>query len=322
MTIEKLPSGSYRISEMKTGKRIRVTVDHKPTKAEAQNIIQAKFGGIDNNSSFRTAADDYIKSKANILSPSTIRGYRAVLNNLDESFLNTPIDKITLPMLQTLINKCSISHTPKTVRNVNGFVISVMKYYGSDIKSPRLPQKEKKPVYIPTEDEVRAILNDAKGTKYEVAFILGTLGLRRSEICALTKDDLDGNVLTINKALVQDEDNNWVVKATKTTDSTRTVVIPEYVANLIRENGVCEYGPHAIYQALQRSQRRLGIKNFSFHKLRHFFASYLHEQGFTDKQIQAMGGWKTDAVMKSVYQHAMEMDSAKAKASNLINGFL
>ena len=322
MTIEKLPSGNYRIKEMRDGKTYRITVDHKPTKAEALKLIQDKLVGFNNNTSFEKAADFYIKSKLNILSPSTIRGYRAVLKNLDENFLKTPLDRITLPMLQTLINQYSATHTPKTVRNINGFIISVMKYYGSNIQSPRLPQKEKKSVYIPTEEEVKAILNDAKGSKYEVAFILGTLGLRRSEICALTKDDLEGNVLTINKALVQDEDNNWVIKSTKTTDSTRTIVVPDYVANLINETGVCEYGPHAIYQALQRSQKRLGIKQFPFHKLRHFFASYMHNSGYTDKQIQEFGGWKTSAVMSTVYQHAMEMDKVKSSMAANIGGLL
>ncbi len=322
MTIEKLPSGNYRISEMKDGKRVRMTLDHKPTKAEALKLMFDKHESFSDTTTFERAADRYIQSKENVLSPSTIRGYRAVLRNMDESFRRTALEKIDLPLLQRMINECAANHTPKTVRNVNGFVMSVMNYYGADIRSPRLPQKEKKNAYIPTEDDVKRILNDVKGTKYEVAFILGTLGLRRSEICALTADDLNGNVLTINKALVQDSNNNWIVKQTKTTDSTRTIIVPDHVADLIRQNGVCEYGPHAIYQALQRSQRRLGIPQFPFHKLRHFFASYMHNLGYSDKQIQEFGGWKTDAVMKTVYQHAMEMDKIKASMAMRVGGLI
>lgn len=319
MTIDVLPSGNYRIREMRNGKVYRLTVNHKPTKREAKELIEKEIGGFTDKTTFLVAADNYINSKNNVLSPSTIRGYRAVLRNLDVSFLDTPLDKINLLKIQELINKISLSHTPKTVRNVNGLVMSVLKFYGSDVKSPTLPQKDKKPVYIPTEEEVKSILSEVKGTKYEVAFILGTMGLRRSEICALTKEDLNGNVLTINKALVQNTDNEWVVKKTKTTESTRTIVVPDYVVNLINESGVCEYGPHAIYQALQRTQRRLGIQQFPFHKLRHFFASYMHDLGYSDKQIQEFGGWKTDQVMKTVYQHAMEMDKVKKNMSDNID---
>ena len=63
-------------------------------------------------------------------------------------------------------------------------------------------------------------------------------------------------------------------------------------------------------------QDKLGIPHFSFHKMRHFFASYMHDLGYSDKQIQEMGGWKTDRVMKTVYTHAMEMEQAKISAAN------
>lgn len=36
--------------------------------------------------------------------------------------------------------------------------------------------------------------------------------MRRPEICALTPEDIDGDVVTINKALVQSGNGEWVVK--------------------------------------------------------------------------------------------------------------
>jgi len=322
MTIEKLPSGNYRIKEMRDGHTYRICIDHKPTKAEARELIQGKVVGFTNNTSFYKAADSYIMSKKNILSPATIRGYRVVLNNLDENFKELSIDRITTPVLQTLVNDLAVSHSPKTVKNINGFIVSVLKFYGSDIKSPTLPQRIPPKDYIPTEEDIKLILNEVKGTKYEVPFILATLGLRRSEICALTIDDLQGNVLTINKAYVEDENGEWHIKTTKTPSSIRTIILPEYVSELIRKNGIYDSSPHSLYSALKRKQDKLGIPRFTFHKLRHFFASYMHNQGFTDKQIQEFGGWKTDAIMKSVYQHAMEMDEVKKNMANNIGVLL
>lgn len=322
MTIEKLPSGSYRISESKNGKRYRITVQHKPTKAEAKELISKKFIEFNDATSFKVAAKYYIDSKRNVLSPSTIRGYTVILNNLDVDFQNKPIDKITTPVLQGEINKLSLDHKPKTVKNINGFIMSVLKFYGAEVKSPRLPQRIKEDIYIPSEEDIKQILNDVKGTKYEVPFVLGTLGLRRSEICALTKEDLTGNVLTIDKAIVEDEKGNWIVKTTKTTDSTRVIVVPDHIADLIREKGIYDSSPHSLYSKLKCVQDRLGIKHFSFHKLRHFFASYMHNLGYTDKQIQEFGGWKTDEVMKKVYQHAMDMDKTKEKMASQIGTLL
>lgn len=325
MTIEKRANGSYRIVEMRNGVRYRITVDHKPTKNEARELLEQKIGGISNKATFKKAAEAYIEAKSNVLSPSSIRGYNTILKcQITDEFLNIPIERINLPCVQILINTLTNTYSPKTVKNVSGFVMSVLNFYGLTLKSPTLPKKKPKQDYIPTEDDIKRIIAEVKGTQYEVPFILGTLGLRRSEICALAPGDLNENVLTINKALVLNERNEWTLKdTTKTEKSTRTVVIPDYVADLIRENGACPCTPHSLYWKLQRVQMKLGIPRFPFHKLRHFFASYMHDLGYSDKQIQEFGGWKTDNIMKSVYQHAMSMDQVKNNMAenigNLIN---
>lgn len=310
MTIEKLPSGKYRIVEMRDGIRYREVLNHKPSKSEAREIIERLTGQYYNKNTFSFAAEVYIKNRENVLSPSTIRGYRSIIKNIDDDFKNLPLDKVN-SKLQAYINRYAIDHTPKSVRNLSGFIVAVLNDNGAVVKAPRLPQKEKKQEYIPTEEDIRRLLQEFKGHRYEAFFILATMGLRRSEICALCPDDLDGNILTINKALVQDENKQWVVKTTKTTESTRTIVIPDEVAEMLRTNGFYEGNPENLYFNLKRAQKRLGIPSFSLHKLRHFFASYMHDLGYSDKQIQEFGGWKTDEVMKRVYQHAMSMDKIK-----------
>lgn len=321
MTIEKR-GDNYRITEMRDGIRYRETLDHKPTKAEAREIMEKRIGSYHNSMTFGHASDVYIRSKENVLSPATIRGYRQIINNMDERFKKLQLDKITLPVLQALINEYSADHSPKSVRNLNGLVMAILKYNGSEVKSPRLPQKEKKSEYIPTEEDVKRILQEFKGHRYEAFIILATMGLRRSEICALTPDDLNGNVLTINKALVLNENKEWVVKTTKTESSTRKIVIPDEVVKLLNERGFYEGNPENLYFNLKRAQKRLGIQQFSLHKLRHFFASYMHDLGYSDKQIQEFGGWKTDAIMKTVYQHAMEMDKVKSSMANNISSLM
>ena len=66
MTIERLPSGSYRLTEMYNGRRYRCTIDHRPSKIEAREIMQDKIVGFNNGSSFKRGAEEYIKSKINI----------------------------------------------------------------------------------------------------------------------------------------------------------------------------------------------------------------------------------------------------------------
>ena len=48
----------------------------------------------------------------------------------------------------------------------------------------------------------------------------------------------------------------------------------------------------------------------------------MHNLGYSDKQIQDFGGWKTDNVMKTVYQHSMEMEKTKDEVADIYNGLL
>lgn len=327
MTIEELPSGNYRVSEMVNGKRYRKTVDYKPTESDAKLILAdiiAKRDVISSDMPFKSACKAYMESRSNVLSPSSLRRYNQYLDSITEGLAKTRLNVITKPMIQGEVNAFSEGHAPKTVRNYYGFISAVLNFFGKEMKGIVLPQKEKKSPYIPTKEEVSEIFKEIKDSPFEAALLLSAMGLRRSEICALQITDLsEDNVLTINKALVENENKEWVVKTTKTTDSTRTIVLPDYLANLIREQGYVYNGfPGSIRNHLILVQKKLGIEKFSLHKMRHFFASYMHDLGYSDKQIQAAGGWKTNNIMKTVYQHAMEMDEAKKKMSDDIGGLI
>ena len=81
MKIEKLPSGSYRIRKMYKGKTYTVVFDYKPTQKEAMQAMAAELDRVKekhDSMTFQAAADKYIDSKRNIISPSTIRGYKGI----------------------------------------------------------------------------------------------------------------------------------------------------------------------------------------------------------------------------------------------------
>ena len=163
------------------------------------------------------------------------------------------------------------------------------------------------------------IVEASKNTPYSIPIRLACLGLRNSEICALTIFDLKDDRLTINKACVRSE-NGYVIKDVPKTDaSNRIIVLPHDLAEDIREQGFIYKGyPQQIDKHLRRVQKRLNIPSFGIHRLRHFFASYAHDTlKLSDATIQALGGWNTDNVMKSTYRHAMNENEVKEQiASN------
>ena len=311
MKIEKLPSGSYRIRKTYRGKTYAVVFDHKPTQKEAMQAMAAELDKIKEkhkSMTFQTAAEEYIESKRNVLSPTTIRGYNSTLRTISENFQKNTVHDITAIDIQTEINRLAKEHSPKTVRNYHGFISAVLGTFCPNLKiSTTLPQKIKNEPYIPSDEDVRRILEHAKGTEYEIPLVLACYGLRRSEICALKPEDIMENIVYINKAKVLNEKREWVEKSTKTTSSTREVIIPMKIADKIRDNGYVYKGhPNSITRYLEALEDSLGIPRFPMHKLRHYFASKMSAMNIPEANIMKMGGWETDYVMKNVYRHAME----------------
>lgn len=318
MKIEKLPSGSYRIRKMYKGKTYTVITDHKPTQKEAIELMAEKLKKAEAKSvhlTFQKSAENYVDMKRNVLSPKTIKEYSEKINRLPEWFCSIPISDISQIEINKLINELSIKRAPKTVRDYHGLVTAVMGTFCPNIKiSTTLPQKIKSEPYTPSSEDVKRILAEVRETPYEIAITLACYGMRRSEICALTPNDIDGDMVYINKALVQNEKKEWVVKTTKTTESTRSIIIPAELAGKIREQGYVYKGhPGGITKHLEKVEDRLGIPRFPLHKLRHYFASQMSALGVPEADILKMGGWETDHVMKSVYRHSMMEKEEQAK---------
>lgn len=318
MKIEKRGEGSYRVRKMYKGQMYTVTFEHKPTQKEAMIAMSNELQRVQKkheSMTFNAAAEEYIEAKRNVLSPTTIKGYKSAMKTISKKFQSINIHDVTAMDIQTEINCLAKEHSPKTVRNYHGFISAVLGTFCPNLKiCTTLPQKVKSEPYIPSDEDIKKILDHAKGTEYEVPIILACYGLRRSEICALTVDDIDGDVVKICKAKVLGEDEKWVIKTTKTTSSTREIVIPAEIANQIRERGYVYKGhPNMITKYIEKTQDTLGIPRFSIHKLRHYFASKMSALGVPEADIMKMGGWETDHVMKSVYRHSMMEKEEKAK---------
>lgn len=326
MKIEKLPSGSYRVRKMYKGNNYALVFDHKPTpkevtiklaeKMETQETTETRKTG-----SFGDAIDSYIKDRKNVLSPSTAKSYKDLKNAYSKDFLNKNVYDITQDDIQKETNRYAEKHAPKTVRNFHGLISTVMGYKRPSFKiNTTLPEKEDKEAVIPETDDVSKILDYVKGTEYYVPIYLGCHGLRRSEIIALTMEDLEGNVLTIKKGRVINPDNEYVAKTTKSFSGYRKLVIANELADAIREKGYIYKGhPGNILRTLHRTQDRLGLERCKLHELRHFYVSFAHDLGMSDANIIYSIGHKSDAIMKRIYRHKMREAEAQTLVAEAIN---
>ncbi len=309
MNVRKLPSGNYFARKMIDGVTYNFTFDHKPTKRELDDALYEKRKStyVSNvKNSFRECALNYIESKKAVLSPSTINSYESIIKNLSEEFLNMKISRVNALAIQKEVNDYSVGRSHKTVKNASGFIASVMWFYKPDMPiKTKLPQNVKTETYIPTDGEVEALIEALKGSPYEAVILLTILGLRKSEAIAITAKDIDGNILTVNKALVVNSQGEYVLKTTKTESSTRKIYIPDHLRDLILSKGKAYEGfPGNILRELHRIQDRNGLKRCKLHALRHYYVSKAHAMGVPDASIAAAVGHKSIATTQAIYTHA------------------
>ena len=323
MKVEQLPSGSYRIRLMIDGHRYTFTdKDKLRVKAKAAQFADQHREAIDNPTLLQ-AMDRYIDERQKIRSPSTIRGYVDIVNRLSADYpqiCNKKLTALRESDIQTIVNTLGLA--PKTIRNYIGFIqASTGRKY-----NVALPQKVKPQVRIPNDMEVAGLIRLA-GDMYpdlEVPVMLGCFGpLRRSEICALTLDDFEGDWVNITRGLVKDEHDKFQLKdIPKTTESARRIKLPHFVVKKIREQGyVTKYNPDQVSHYFRRMQQRIGLEDiYNFHSTRHYCVSSLHANGLPDAYIMERGGWSTPDVLIYVYRHTIS-DETAALTDRALNHF-
>ena len=255
------------------------------------------------------AIEQYISSRETTLSPSTVRAYRINARNHFGSIGNVRVNNVDSDLVQEWISGLSRSHSPKTVRNVYGLLLSSLTAVRPLITlNIKLPSRERPELYTPTNEDVAVLLQNSEGDLHLAIGLAAFATLRRGEICALQRSDLVGSNLTVRAAVVIDQDGLLVKKAPKTYSSYRTIPLP---ASLVAEiepltGQLVNLTPAQISDSFKRLVVRCGLPHIRFHDLRHYSASMMHAAGIPDQYIMQRGGWSSDHVMKRVYINAMD----------------
>ncbi len=249
--------------------------------------------------------------KAGIKSPSTIRGYNSVYeNHIKGSFLaDIKLRKLEKKHVMKWIEALEMSGlSAKAVKNDYSVLHAALLEYMPSICSwgKMVKQPAKKKPYTPTDADIEKILDHFEATDHDmyVACLLGAYGtLRRSEICALTSDDVDyeNNTVHVNKACVTDGEKWYPDSKPKTEGSNRKINLPAFViAELPKEGNLVTIDPTIVTNRFIRARKRLGLDQVRFHDLRHYTASALHALNIPDAYIMKKGGWD-DA--KTLHDH-------------------
>lgn len=283
------------------------------TKKEAEKLAAQYKADLEySHDTLRGVISRYIDDRQAIFSPKTVLEYRRSCEIYAQGIMDVPIRRLNRNMIQREINKETQRLSPKTVRNIWGIISAALKTEGIHFEI-KLPQKEKKEIVVPEEDEMQEILGIVSGTQFEVPVLLAAFcGLRRSEIAALdfNKDvDFSNNTVSVTKAMVKAGKGDWVIKQPKTYASNRVITAPQAVMDAIKRE-LDSGKDHTIHPAFITSgfakKMRGHDKKLRFHDLRHFHASMLLALGIPDKYAAERMGHATTNMLKNVYQHTMK----------------
>lgn len=329
MKATKLPSGNWRCRayDNKTKKCKSFTA---PTKKEAEYLATEWLNGKNQKRSLsrETVAQcvrNYIESKENILSPSSIRGYLIILNNSINEIENININDLTERDLQSWVNSNASRYKPKSVKSQYGLVTAALRQAKimldfNSVLLPRIPKSEKK---IPNEKEIALILEMVEGTSVELPVTIAvTLGLRQSEIAALKWSDYDGQVLDIHAAVVPDKHSKFVYKnTTKSQASTRKIEVDGILKErLDRAEHTGEFISPMLPSSVLRKFNQLcdknGLPRYTMHEQRHGNASMMLAMGVPDKYAMKRLGQSSPSMVKEIYQHLYE-DKEKEVAKTM-----
>jgi integrase len=178
-----------------------------------------------------------------------------------------------------------------------------------------------------SDDERRALLRETAKDPTLHVFVLIALSTacRAGEILKLKWDDVDlkAGRLLFRKTKNREARNAWlhgeVLKRLeehgKVRDLGGKVFVNPGGTRRARGQGVYDYA-----EPFDAAVAAAGIKNFHFHDLRHTAATYLAQQGATEQQLRAIGGWKSSVVRRYVHLAAHDAKAALVRLADKIDG--
>lgn len=309
-------AGTWYIRMRLGGESIAV---YGPTEAAAKaEAIAIKAGIIDGkkNTPARTLGeciDKYIDDRRGVLSPSTIRGYTQIRQNRFVAAMGKPI--ATLTDWQRIISQEAETVSAKTLKNAWGLIHTVLMENGVQVKPVTLPQVVRAERPWLDFQQIRTFLDAARGESGELAAILALHSLRRSELCAVTVDDVTDTTITVAGAVVYDANGQITRKDTNKNVSSRRVVpiMISRLQELLPPSGVLvTETPNSVGRQINRICDRAGLPQVGVHGLRHSFASLAYHLGMSERETMELGGWSDASTIHRIYLHLAQADRLTA----------
>ena len=270
----------------------------------------------------------YTKYVEKNLTDKTQKFYKYLLIRINEYFNGYEITEIKRIDIINFLDSLTSDYVKNTIDKYRKCLINIFNYAikcevinnnpATLVTTPNGKDYVKKEnVYTPEQmQQLIKTLDNTDDKKYVVLFAL-LCGLRRQEILAINKEDIDfnNNTVTINKAMIYDDKEGFKVGKTKTVGSNRTVYVPSNILEALKEfpeGKLFNYTPDYITKWFHKFITANNLPHLTFHGLRHTNATYLISNGTDYKTVSSILGHSQTSTTMNIYVHKNEDNIIKA----------
>lgn len=296
---------------------------------------------------FRQVTEMCLESKKDTLKRST---YNQYWNQCNNHLLNEIGDEIFADLTEERLNnllktKLQEGYQFSTVMNLRTILMMILRYAMQN----HIPTKVTGPLFTPRyrakemqvftrweQKQIEDLLFTRKDDYILAVFLSMYCGLRIGEVCALQWKDIHfrNGTLSVTKTLCRIQDNGTTSKKTyvasvlpKTHSSIRTIPIPTFLMPLLRQHRKkdtdyvitgteCSMEPRTCLRRFKTILKHAKVSNYSFHALRHTFATRCVETGMDTKSLSEILGHSTVKITLDRYVHP-SMDFKRAQINRL-----
>jgi len=286
-------------------------------------------------------SEEYLETMKTQIKQSTREIYRRyIYNHIAPYFGNVRCDQLDKDMVQNFVNAQHESGlSAMTVKSVFCFfrksVGSVTAINSFDVKLPKHGAHEVIVLSAAEQKQLEVIAMMSDEVNFVSIILCLYTGIRIGELCGLMWSDLDYNTKLLHirrtSQRIKDTEGTAKTKLTfllpKTSSSTRSIPLPEFLIKLLKEhqsrsnsnfiisqnNNAVE--PRCIQYKFKRLLQKSNLRIVNFHTLRHTFSVRALENGFDVKTLSEILGHSTPVTTLTRYAHVLDEHKRRSMES-------
>lgn len=273
---------------------------------------------------FKTYAEKWLK--AQVYRESTAASVAQALKRIYPFIGDLPLGTITRDTVQELVAELDKTLAPATVEVTYSYVATIFKSAVQSRILQRTPcidiklREVIKPKVVPiTTEEVEKLVEAAPPRLKAMIYLAAGTGMRMGEVFGLTVDRVEflKRKIVVDRQLHYTGEKGYFFGPPKTASSNREIPLPDFVAGQLaahidrfppNEEGLLFTGARgAPYRRgtfpWTRIAKAVDMEGFTFHGLRHHYASLLIFAGLDVKTVQTRLGHKSAQETLDTYAH-------------------